>query len=317
MKIGDNKFLFDMLRIRRVQEAIADRYAEQEMRCPTHLCIGQEAIPVGVVLALDHNDIVMSHHRAHGHYIAKGGSVNALIAELYGKGTGCSHGWGGSQHLIDLSANFYGSASIIGGTIPIAVGTAFANKYKQQNNVTVSFFGDAVAEEGVLHESMNFAAVYSLPIIFVCENNLYSVQTHISKRQPPRDIYTLGKAHGIESLQVDGNDVHAIFHCVDSCVSAMRRQPKPVFIEALTYRLREHVGPNFDYDLGYRSKEEINMWREKCPIEKLKKKMHLENTLNKRHLKRIEKLIQNEIEVAFQKALQAPFPSMEIGVNVG
>ncbi len=316
MESKTKKLLYEMLRIRRVQEAIANRYSEQEMRCPTHLCIGQEAVAVGIISAIENNDIVMSHHRAHGHYLAKGGDLTALIAEMYGKATGCSRGWGGSQHLVDLSVNFFGSASIIGGTVPIATGTAFANKYKNLNNISIVFFGDAVAEEGILHETMNFASINNLPIMFVCENNLYSVQTHISKRQPAREIYKIAQAHDIKSYQVDGNDVYKISELATNCIKDIRNKPKPVFIEALTYRFREHVGPEYDYDLGYRNKEEVDSWEEKCPIKRLKDKMEFEKNISLAFIENIEKQIQNEIKTAFNKALGAPFPNIEVFNNV-
>jgi len=309
--MNKEKLFYEMLRIRRIQEAIADKYSEQEMRCPTHLCIGQEAVPVGIISELSVNDIVMSHHRAHGHYLAKGGDLNALIAEMYGKETGCSGGWGGSQHLIDLSVNFYGSASIIGGIIPIAAGTAFANKYKENNNITVVFFGDSVAEEGVLHETMNFASIHKLPIIFVCENNLFSVQTHISKRQPKRDICKIAEAHDIESFQVDGNDVLKIRKLANNCIMKIRDEAKPVFIEALTYRFREHVGPNYDYDLGYRDKKEIELWEAKCPIKRLKGKLIEEKKMTLDDIIEIEKSILEEIKIAFDEALKTPYPNFK------
>lgn len=179
---------FQILRIRRIEEAIAECYKEQEMRCPVHLSIGQEAIAAGVCALLKKTDIVFSNHRSHGHYLAKGGSLPAMIAEIYGKETGCSKGRGGSQHLIDMSAGFWGSTPIVASTVPLSVGSAFYSKLKEDKKVTVVFFGDAAMEEGVLHESLNFASLHKLPIFFVCENNLYSISTHISARQPDRKI---------------------------------------------------------------------------------------------------------------------------------
>ena len=175
MSSRQENLLACMLRIRRVEESIARRYAEQEMRCPTHLCIGQEAIAVGVCNALLRTDKVFSNHRAHGHYLAKGGDLNAMIAELYGRAAGCCGGRGGSMHLIDLDAGFMGATPIVGGTVPIAVGSAWASCLKNSSDVTVVFFGDGCFEEGVMHESLNFAALHNLPIVFICENNSYSV----------------------------------------------------------------------------------------------------------------------------------------------
>jgi len=171
-----------MLRIRMVEEAIADRYAEQEMRCPVHLSIGQEAIAVGVCSALEFRDYVMSTHRGHAHYLAKGGDLKALLAEIYGRATGCASGKGGSMHLVDLSVNMLGTTPIVGSTLPVAVGTAFATRMRHQDNITVVFFGEGATEEGVFAESINFAALKRLPVIFVCENNLYSVYTRSIRR---------------------------------------------------------------------------------------------------------------------------------------
>jgi len=167
---ADIDLLKNMLRIRRVEEALADRYAEQQIRCPMHLCIGQEAIAVGVAAALKIKDKIYSNHRAHGHYLAKGGNLKAMIAELYGRATGCCGGRGGSMHMIDLDVGFMGATPIVGGTVPLAVGSAWASKLQKKNDVTVIFFGDGCFEEGVMHESLNFAALYSLPILFLCEN---------------------------------------------------------------------------------------------------------------------------------------------------
>ncbi len=193
-----------MLRIRRVEEVLADRYAEQEMRCPMHLCIGQEAIAVGVCAVLNNRDKVFSNHRAHGHYLAKGGDLDAMVAELYGKSTGCAGGRGGSMHLIDLQVGFMGATPIVGGTVPLSVGSAWADQLLDNDQVTVVFFGDGCFEEGVMHESLNFAALHQLPVIFVCENNDFSVYTHRNERQPDRPIYKIAEAHGLSAAVMDG-----------------------------------------------------------------------------------------------------------------
>ncbi len=303
------RLFFSMLRIRIVQETIAGKYHEQQMRCPVHLSIGQEAVAVGIIDALEKSDIVMSHHRAHSHYLAKGGNLKALISELYGKADGCSKGWGGSQHLIDLDVNFYGSASIIGGIVPIASGVAFAEKYKKSLNIVVVFFGDSVAEEGVLHETMNFSSVFGLPVLFVCENNLYSVHSHIRARQPDRPLFKIAEAHNIESYRVDGNNVFAVNELARMCAEQIRKEKRPFFIEALTYRIREHVGPNFDYELGYRSEKEVDMWRKKCPVEKLRK--IVEREFGGEYVAETEMRIRQEVISAFEKAASSEFPSFE------
>lgn len=256
-----------MLRIRRVEETLATLYAEQEMRCPMHLCIGQEAIAVGVCEALHKSDKVFSNHRAHGHYLAKGGSLKGMIAELYGRADGCCGGRGGSMHLIDLDAGFMGATPIVGGTVPLAVGSAWASKLKSDSRVTVIFFGDGCFEEGVVHEAMNFATLNKIPIVFVCENNGFSVYTRLENRQPPRPIHEVAGAHGMRAVAGDGNNVEAVFDIASDAIGRARRGEGPQFIEFNVYRWREHCGPNFDDDLGYRSTEEIEAGLKGCPLD--------------------------------------------------
>ncbi|HET6882539.1 MAG TPA: thiamine pyrophosphate-dependent dehydrogenase E1 component subunit alpha, partial [Pirellulales bacterium] len=204
------RLLRSMLRIRLIEEGIARTYADQQMRCPVHLCTGQEAVAAGVCAALDDSAQVMSTHRAHGHYLAKGGNLRAMLAEMYGKATGCAGGYGGSMHLIDLSAGFLGAAPIVGSTIPIAVGVAFGSSLRGENRVVVAFFGEGATEEGAFHEAMNFAALKRLPVLFVCENNLYSVYSPLGVRQPAaRSVWQTAAGHGIESRHGDGNDVES------------------------------------------------------------------------------------------------------------
>ena len=193
-----------MLRIRMVEERIAKLYSEEEMRCPVHLSIGQESVAVGVCEHLQKNDIVMSAHRAHAHYLAKGGNLKAMLAELYGKSTGCAMGKGGSMHLIDLESGFFGSVPIVGSTIPIAVGVAWAFKMKKSTNIVTVFLGDGATEEGVFFESLDFASLKNVPILFVCENNFYSVYSNLKVRQSPqRKISVLAESHGIKTFTGD------------------------------------------------------------------------------------------------------------------
>lgn len=304
-----HSLLFNVMRIRLVEERIVEFYPEQEMRCPTHLCIGEEAIAVGVCANLDKKDIVMGCHRSHGHYLAKGGDLNALIAELYGKSTGCSRGRGGSMHLIDMSVNFMGSTAIVGGTIPIAVGTAFGSKLQgKDDTITVVFFGDGAVEEGVVHESLNFASLEDLPILFICANNLFSVYTHISIRQPPRDIFSLAKAHGMESYQADGNDVIEVYEITKKAIETIKKGKGPVFIEFLTYRWREHCGPCYDNDLGYRTETEFNDWVTRCPLETLENKTLKDGVMTDDQIKLMKEKIRNEIDEAFSFAKSSPVP---------
>lgn len=209
------KLYYHILRIRLVEEKIAALYPEQEMRCPVHLSIGQEAVAVGACAALAKEDYALSGHRSHAHYLAKGGNLNAMLAEIYGKQTGCCHGKGGSMHLIDLSAGFLGAVPIVGSTIPIAVGTAFGSFLREEMRVTLAFLGEGATEEGVFHESINFAMLKKLPIVFVCENNLYSVYSPLVVRQPAdRSVVQLAQGHGIEGYQADGNDLEQVYTLV-------------------------------------------------------------------------------------------------------
>lgn len=300
--------LFEMLRIRMIEERIIDLYPEKEMRCPVHLSIGQEAIAVGVCQCLGKNDIVLSNHRSHGHYLAKGGDLKTMIAEIYGKATGCSRGRGGSMHLIDRSVNFHGASSIVGSTIPIAVGTAFGNVMQKKKALAVVFFGDAAIEEGVFHESVNFSSLKRLPVLFVCENNFYSVHSHISVRQPKREIYEIGKGHDITSYQDDGMDVLKVYKLAKKAIDEIERNGGPVFIELKTYRYREHCGPNYDFNLGFRTESEVKRWEKKCPIKKLEKQMLNDKIITKEEIENMKKKIGKEIDDAVIFAKNSPFP---------
>ncbi|MEK6837146.1 MAG: thiamine pyrophosphate-dependent dehydrogenase E1 component subunit alpha [Nanoarchaeota archaeon] len=297
-----------MLLIRRAEEKIAELYPGQEMRCPTHLCIGQEAVSAGVCLNLTRNDCVFSNHRAHGHYLAKGGSLKGMLAELYGKATGCSRGRGGSMHLIDLPVNFVAATPLVAGTIPVAVGTAFALKAQNKPDISVAFFGDSAVEEGVFHEAMNFASLHKLPVLFVCENNIYACQTHLRDRQPDRDTVKLAEGHAVQAYHADGNDAIAVYETAKKAVESIKSGNGPAFIEFLTYRWLEHCGPNEDKDLGYRSEKEISEWLERCPIKRLKKAMLAEKAAREEELEKVESEVMQEVEEAAAFAKESPFP---------
>ena len=262
-----HSLFYGMLRIRLVEEGIAALYPEQEMRCPVHLCIGQEAIPVGACSTLKKEDIVMGSHRSHGHYLAKGGDLKTMMAEIYGKATGCSKGKGGSMHLIDLTVNFLGTTPIVASIIPIAVGTAFASWMNNENRVTIIFLGRGSTEEGVFAESLNFASLKKLPIVFISEDNFFSVYSPLSERQPKeRDNVVLAKAFGIPGVKGDGNNIQAVYEQSQKAVNHAREGKGPYFLEFETYRWREHCGPDFDNDLGYRSENEYLKWKKRCPV---------------------------------------------------
>jgi TPP-dependent pyruvate/acetoin dehydrogenase alpha subunit len=301
--------LHAMLRIRRVEEALADRYADQEMRCPMHLCIGQEAIAVGVCSLLKTTDIVFGNHRAHGHYLAKGGCLNAMVAELYGRKDGCCGGRGGSMHLIDLAAGFMGATPIVGGTVPLAVGAAWAASLKSTNQVSIVFFGDGCFEEGIVHESLNFAALHKLPVVFVCENNNFSVYTRLEERQPDRPIFRIAEAHGITASSGNGNDVREVLRIAHPAIAAARCGAGPQFLEFSTYRWREHCGANFDDDLAYRSPKEIATGRGNCPIERFLTQEFGEKSSKHLFLAEIEQQISEEISRAFDFAVSSEIPS--------
>ena len=301
-----------MLRIRMIEEAIADKYRGQQMRCPVHLSIGQEAVAAGVCAALEASDYLISTHRAHAHYLAKGGDLKAMLAEIYGKATGCSSGKGGSMHLIDLAAGMMGSTPIVGGSLPVAVGLAFACRLRDRNRVTAVFFGDATTEEGVFSESLNFAALKKLPVVFICENNLYSVYSPLSVRQAAaRDRTALARAHGLAAAGGDGNDAEAVLRLAREAVARARRWEGPTYLEFATYRWREHCGPNYDNDLGYRSEAEFQSWRKRCPIKRYRERLLREGTISEPELSRMTRRIDRELSAAFAFAQASPWPAPE------
>lgn len=297
-----------MLRIRMVEEEIAARYSQEKMRCPVHLSIGQEAVPVGVSAALRRADQVVSTHRCHAHYLAKGGELVGMLAELMGKATGCCGGRGGSMHLFDSHAGVLLSLPIVAASIPVGVGAALAMKQCGASDVAVIYLGDASLEEGVYHESANFAAVHSLPAIFVCENNLYSVYTPLAQRQPARPLLELGTAHGMPAVQVDGNDVESVWRAASAAVQRARSGGGPSFIVADTYRWREHCGPNFDNHLGYRTEAEFQEWRVRDPLARLHGKLASSGQLGAADEQRLKDEIGAEVAAAFAAAEQAPAP---------
>lgn len=299
----------DMLRIRIIEERIADLYPQQEMRCPVHISIGQEAVAVGVCANLTATDYVLSGHRSHGHYLAKGGGLAAMMAELYGKASGCAQGKGGSMHLVDLSVGFLGATPIVGSTIPIAVGASFASKMRGEDRVTVIFFGEAATEEGVFHESVNFAALKGLPIIFVCENNLYSVYSPLSVRQPQgRDSIRLVEGLGVEAHRNDGNDVQMVSLLAGQAIAKARRGGGPTFLEFETYRWREHVGPYYDNALGYRTEAEFLDWKDRCPIEMAKRELLEDGLVSHQDIDVMGREFLAHMDDAVAFAKNSPFP---------
>ena len=301
----------EMLRIRLAEEEIVRRYGEMEMRCPTHICIGQEAPPVGVSAHLRQTDVVFSAHRSHGHYLAKGGDLRAMVAELYGRDSGCARGKGGSQHLIDLDVGFMGSAPILASTISVGVGAAWAAKRRAENKVCVIYFGDGATEEGAFHEALNFAGVNRLPVVFVCENNLYSVHTPLEIRQPPRSIHSLAHAHGMVGAAGDGNDVDEVWRLAETGVERARNGEGPTLLEFATYRWKEHVGPAEDDSLGYRSSDEIATWMARCPVTSYERRLLQDGSVTPSILSQVRQEIDGEIQDAFAFAKASQFPGTE------
>jgi TPP-dependent pyruvate/acetoin dehydrogenase alpha subunit len=300
-------------RIRAVEKEISRRYSEEKMRCPVHLSIGQEAVSAAFSLVVKKKDFTVSTHRGHAHYLAKGGSLKKMIAEIYGKESGCSKGKGGSMHLIDTSCNFMGTSAIVANSIPTGVGLGFSSKFEKKDKISYIFLGDAATEEGVFYESINFSIIKNLPVIFICENNLYSVYSNLSVRQPKgRKIYKMCNSLGIDSAVCDGNDFLKSYRILKKASDFVIKKKKPFFIEFKTYRYLEHCGPNFDNHLTYRSKKEYNYWKKKDPIESFKKK------LSKRQLLIIQKFenkVNEEVRKAFLFAERSKFPKKSLALT--
>lgn len=312
------RLYFTMLRIRRVQEKIAEIYPQtpRRIQCPVHLCIGQEAIPAGVCANLRRDDFVFSFYRGHGHYLAKGGDLKALFAELYGKATGCSKGHGGSMHIIDTSVGFMGTSAIVGGQIPMAVGSALAFKLTKTDRVSVVFFGDGATEEGVFHEALNFASLKKLPVVFVCENNLYAVKAHIRERRAVDNISLLVKGgYGIQSFRINGNDAREVFDCGARAIDLCRGGEGPTLIEARTYRWRGHLENTFFSDdiSDGRPQEEVELWKKRCPIKSFENYLLSHGTLSMLDFEMIKKDIDTEIAEAVKFAEDSPFPAGATG----
>ncbi len=305
--------LRDMVRIRCVEEELADLYRdEQEMRTPTHFSIGQEATAVGVCAALRRTDVVYSGHRCHAQYLAKGGDLFRMVAELYGKEAGCARGRGGSVHLTDPDAGFGGATAILGETIAVAVGAGWAAAMTGAPTVAVCFFGDGATEEGVFHESLNFAVLHSVPTLFVCENNGYSITSPLRSRQPAgTSIWERALGYGMPARQVDGNDVFAVRDAAAEAVRSCRDGNGPYLLELPTYRWREHVGPGWDRGTGYRSESEVDSWMRRCPIRSATDALRpVVGDVDER-VARWDAEFRSEVRQAAVEAKAAAFPSVE------
>jgi TPP-dependent pyruvate/acetoin dehydrogenase alpha subunit len=287
-------------KIRIVEEKIVSNYNKNKMRCPTHLSIGQEAVAATSGLALNHDDISISYHRSHAHFLAKGGSSKKLFAELHGFDEGCSRGVGGSMHLIDLKNNFYGSTAIVSNSIPVGVGLAYSLKLAKKKNLVCIYIGDAAVEEGVFFESINFSILKKLPVVFICENNFYSVYTHIKERQPKkRKIFKLASAMGAISHSYKQDNPFKLYKKFDELFKKIRKNPMTHFVEVETFRYLEHCGPNDDTSLGYRKLQEVKKWKKKDPLVFSKNYLTRNKIFNKNQLEILDKKINSNVNKNF------------------
>jgi TPP-dependent pyruvate/acetoin dehydrogenase alpha subunit len=291
-----------LLRIRRLEEEVARVYPSDKIKSPVHLSIGQEAVSVGVCAALEPQDVVFGTYRGHALYLAKGGDMKRMVAELYGKATGCTRGKGGSMHLIAVEAGMMGASAVVGTTIANAVGYAYALNYRRRDAVVVSFFGDGATEEGVFAESLNFAVLKRLPILFVCENNRYAIHTPQERRQGTPMISARAGGHGLPAEKIENNDVLLLFDRFKSAVTRVRAGCGPWFFEVMTYRWKEHVGPGEDYHLGFRTQQEAAPWIENDQVHRLAALLDPEERT------RIEAEVEGEIGAAFAFAEESPRP---------
>ncbi len=288
--------------IRRTEEEIARIYPSDKIKSPVHLSIGQEAVSVGVCDVLRHDDVVAPTYRGHAAFLAKGGSLRGLFAELYGKATGVTGGKGGSMHLIDMSHNVLGASAVVGTTIPVALGYALALKRMKTDRIAVAFFGDGATEEGVFTESLNFAALHKLPVLFVCENNYYAIHTPIPRRWATEFLCERVQSYGMPAYQIDDGNVLKLRDLAAGSTERLRHGEGPVFIECRTYRWLEHVGPNEDFNQGYRARDELHPWLKDDQVEHVGRMIWNE--------RRAE--IDAEVELAIRDAVAfaeaSPFP---------
>ena len=292
-------------RIRRAEEVIAKIYPTDRIKSPVHLGIGHEAIQVGICENLEKNDIVFGYYRSHPLYLAKGGDLNSMMAELFGKITGCAKGWGGSMHLVSLEHGVMSTTAIVASSIPNAVGYAYALKLQNSKQIVVSFCGDGATEEGVTSESWNFAALHKLPILFVCENNELAIHTKRSQRQASLDICGRAEANGVPATLIDQYNTETIYKIAGDLIEKIRDGQGPQFLEVVASRWLEHVGPNEDFKLGYRSEDEVTPFREQDEIERLG------SLLDQQVKAEIDQEIENEINKAIQFAESSQFPQKE------
>lgn len=289
------KYYKQMLLVRRFEEKCVELYSQEKIRGFLHLYIGEEAVAVGIMDALTPDDNVFATYREHGHALVRGISPNAIMAEMLGKVEGCSRGRGGSMHLFDAATRFYGGSAIVAGGLPLAVGMALADKMKKQERVTVCFFGDGAVAEGEFHESLNLAALWRLPILFVCENNLYGMGTALEMSESETNLAKKAASYKIASSQVDGMRVLDVAKAAKDAVEKIKKEGVPVFLECITYRFRGHS--MFDAEL-YRDKKEVDEWKKKDPINLFRDELKGMKVLEQPDLQEIEKEVSSIIDEA-------------------
>jgi pyruvate dehydrogenase E1 component alpha subunit len=289
------RLLRKMLLIRRFEEKSAELYSATKIRGFLHLYIGEEAVAVGVMEALTPEDAIVATYREHGQALARGMSPNAIMAEMYGKQEGCSRGRGGSMHLFDAATRFYGGNAIVGGGLPLSLGLALADKMQGKARVTCCFFGDGAVAEGEFHESMNLASLWKLPVLFVCENNLYAMGTAIRHTQAVQDLASKGAGYGVPSSSVDGMDVLAVEEAARKATDYVRQGNGPYFLECRTYRFRPHS--MFDTEL-YRTREEVLEWKKRDPIDLLSKHLKDDGLFSDQDMTSMERDVAGEVEAA-------------------
>jgi len=300
--------LREMVRIRRFEEKCAELYTLGKIHGFLHLYIGEEAVAVGALPALKPDDAVVSTYREHAHALMRGVPAGAIMAEMYGKANGCSRGRGGSMHLFDASRRFFGGYAIVGGGLPIAVGLALADKLQGRRRVTACFFGDGAVAEGEFHESLNLAALWKLPVFFLCENNLYAMGTALHRHQSQPDIRLKAQSYAMTAEQVDGMDVLAVEAAVRRAVETVRSSGEPYFLEARTYRFRAHS--MYDAEL-YREKQEVELWKQRDPIVTFATRLRQWSLVSDEDLEKIESAVAAEISDAVAVAEAGPWEPLE------
>jgi len=291
-----------MIRIRLVEQYIARRYPEQKMRCPTHLCLGQEAVPAVFGAFAQKKDVFVGTYRSHGHYLAKEGNLLSLFAEILGSSKGCSHGYGGSMHIMDESVNFYGTSAIVGGGVPIATGAAYAFKYRRDPQVAVCFIGDGAVEEGAVYESVNFAVLHDLPVLYVCENNRLAVTTPIELRTKNTKIFNRFSDLGLKGISVDDIEIDKMIDAAGRAYELARKGKGPCFIEVSAHRWATHVGHDYEGPAEYWHQDPHDKDAFSCPIAALVRQLVDRGKINMQDIKALRGKINEEIERTFNKA---------------